>query len=153
MFMPVQQAKVPVLHFFAPCSPQGLQAGRGSASMTRLSLLKGPKPKSGVVEQNTAVTGASTAEQRCRGAESQTKFIFAPCMSAALSKRDNSPQRLSAFLFPLRRMMSPHCVAFSLLPSRNTLASDLCFAMKESSSTHFSLLIVLVSQSEQGERV
>ena len=67
MFMPVQQAKVPVLHFFAPCSPQGLQAGRGSASMTRLSLLKGPKPKSGVVEQNTAVTGASTAEQEHLG--------------------------------------------------------------------------------------
>lgn len=31
IFMSVQQLNVPVLHFFAPCSPQGLQAGWGSA--------------------------------------------------------------------------------------------------------------------------
>ena len=72
IFMLRLQAKVLVLHCFAPWSPQGLHSGAGSASTTRLLLLNGPKPKSGVVEQKIAVTGASTAEQRCSGAESHT---------------------------------------------------------------------------------
>lgn len=47
----------------------------------------GPNPKDGTVEQKTAVTGAFIAEAKCMGAESLTKFILAPFMSAADSKK------------------------------------------------------------------
>lgn len=65
-----EQAKLPFLHFFAPCNPHGLQLGVGCVSIATELLLNGPNPKSNVVEQNTAVTAASTAEHKCNGAES-----------------------------------------------------------------------------------
>lgn len=83
MSMFLLHAKCPFLHCFDPWSPQGLQSGVGSASITKELSLRGVKPKSGVVEQKTAVTGALTEVQRCRGAESLVKFILASRISAA----------------------------------------------------------------------
>jgi len=49
----------------------------------------GPKPKAGTVEQYIAATGALTAEAKCKGAESLTKFIRAFFMSAADSRKES----------------------------------------------------------------
>jgi hypothetical protein len=54
----------------------------------------GVKPKEGRVEQNTAVTGALTADAKCIGEESFTKFICAFFMSAAEVSRLILPARL-----------------------------------------------------------
>ena len=96
IFLP--HSKCSCLHFFAPCNPQGLHFGCGVASTTRLSSLSGVNPKSWVVEQKTAVTGALTDVQRCKGAESFVKFILASRISAADCKRVNSPDRLNVLV-------------------------------------------------------
>ena len=76
-----------------PCSPHGRQVNGSVVSTMKLRSDSGPKPKSGTVEQKMAVTGALTAEARCRGAESFTKFMLACCINAADSRKLNSPDR------------------------------------------------------------
>jgi hypothetical protein len=56
---------------------------------------KGPNPNAGTVEQKNAVTLALTAEAKCKGPESFTKFILASRISAADSKKFNFPAKLS----------------------------------------------------------
>ena len=96
IFLP--HSKCSCLHFFAPCNPQGLHFGCGVASTTRLSSLSGVNPKSWVVEQKTAVTGALTDVQRCKGDESFVKFILASRIRAADCKRVNLPDRLNVLV-------------------------------------------------------
>lgn len=55
-----------------PCNPQGRQFKFSVVSITNDLSDKGVKPKAGTVEQKTAVTGAFTADAKCRGAESFT---------------------------------------------------------------------------------
>lgn len=59
-------------HDLYPCSPQGLHANFSWLSIITDWSDKGPNPKSGVVEQKKAVTGAFIAEQICKGPESFT---------------------------------------------------------------------------------
>ena len=59
-------------HSLCPCIPQG-RHGKSLWVCTILQLLdSGPNPNSGIVEQNMAVTGASTLEHKCMGDESHT---------------------------------------------------------------------------------
>ena len=55
----------------------------------------GPNPKEGRVEQYTAVVGAFTADAKCMGAESFTKFMRAPFCSAADCKKLSLPARFT----------------------------------------------------------
>ena len=55
-----------------PCNPQGLQDNNSVVSIVLDIDDNGPKPNAGTVEQKTAVTGASIAEAKCKGAESFT---------------------------------------------------------------------------------
>ena len=51
-------------HFFLPCNPQGRQSSFSNDSTIAESSDKGPNPKAGIVEQNTAVTGAFTEDAK-----------------------------------------------------------------------------------------
>ena len=70
--IPYAQRKCPNGQAACPCSPQGLQASGSRVSTTKEAGESGPNPKAGTVLQNTAVTGAPTAEHKCMGAESFT---------------------------------------------------------------------------------
>jgi hypothetical protein len=51
----------------------------------------GPNPNDGTVEQKTAETGALMDEAMCKGAESLTKFISAPFIRTADSRKLSWP--------------------------------------------------------------
>ncbi len=59
-------------HSLSPCNPQGRQFRFSFVSTTLELLANGPKPKSGIVEQNIVVVEAFIAEAKCIGAESFT---------------------------------------------------------------------------------
>ena len=62
--------KCPLGQALYPCNPQGRQSRATFVSTINDLSDKGPKPKAGMVEQKTAVTGALTADAMCIGAES-----------------------------------------------------------------------------------
>ena len=66
------QSKCPFGQADFPCRPQGLHGGCGLASAIIEMVDKGVNPNAGLVEQKNAVWGASTAEHKCKGAESFT---------------------------------------------------------------------------------
>lgn len=85
-------------HDLNPCNPHGLQLRCTVVSTINEDDDFGPNPKAGTVEQNMLVTGALTAEAKCCGAESFTKFMRAFCINEADSINVNFPQRFKAFL-------------------------------------------------------
>jgi len=86
-----EHLKWPLGHCLYPCKPQGRQSSFSVVSKTKDSSDKGPNPKAGTVEQNIAATGALTAEAKCKGAESLTKFMRAFFIKAADSRNDSWP--------------------------------------------------------------
>jgi hypothetical protein len=84
-------------HDLKPCKPQGRHERISSVSITTESSESGPNPKAGTVEQNIEVKGALTAEAKCCGAESFTKFIAASFISAADYKKENLPLRFNEY--------------------------------------------------------
>ena len=91
----MEHLKCPFGQLAYPCKPHGRQSSISDVSKTKETSDKGPKPKAGTVEQYIAATGALTAEAKCKGAESFTKFIRAFFINAADSKKDNWPARFS----------------------------------------------------------
>lgn len=116
IFLP--HSKCSCLHFFAPCRPHGLHFGLGVASTTKESSLRGVNPKLVLVEQNTAVTGALTEVQRCRGAESFVKFILASRIRAADCKRVSLPDRLKVLVCLVWSFMYWHSASSCGEPKR-----------------------------------
>ena len=91
----MEHLKWPFGQLAYPCKPQGRQSSFSVVSKTNEISDKGPKPNAGTVEQYIAATGALTADAKCNGAESLTKFMRAFFISAADSRKDNWPARIS----------------------------------------------------------
>ena len=84
------------------------QTHNNFTSMTVESSDKGPNPKSGVVEQKNALTGAFPADAMCNGPESLTKFRLASFIKAADCIRLSFPAKLCTLLRWLSNLMPLH---------------------------------------------
>ena len=72
MSIELAHSNEPFGHSLCPCMPHGRHGSSLGDCTIVLLPDRGPNPNSGIVEQNMAVTGASTLEHKCIGDESHT---------------------------------------------------------------------------------